>query len=353
MTRQATRLARVGETGNVFLPAWWLPGPHLQTVGARWSRPSSGVTLRRERLTLPDGDFVDLDWTADPAPADGPPAPLVLVLHGLEGSARSGYALELYRQLRGRGVAAVGLNFRSCSGELNRGRRLYHSGETEDTRFVLRALRDRFPRRPLGAVGSSLGGNVLVKYLGEASTRASGDTPVTAAAAVSVPYDLAAGARHMEHGMARLYVWRLLRSLQRKVRLRAADLGDLVDVPRALRATTFHAFDDAATAPLHGFQGADDYYARSSSAPWVPHVRVPTLLVHADDDPFLPADAVPRAAAAANPRIRAAFTRRGGHVGFVAGPPWRRAFWAESQAASFLADHLRAQPLRSGWDHAG
>jgi len=324
---------------GAFVPAWWLPGPHLQTVGARWTRSRRGVRLRRERLTTPDGDFLDLDWADPPAAPHGPPTALVLVLHGLEGSARSGYALETYRRLGALGMPAVGLNFRSCSGELNRGRRLYHSGETGDAGFVLEVIRARFPEARLGAVGFSLGGNVLLKYLGEAGPAARG---IRAAAAVSVPFDLAAGARCMERGLARLYVLRLLRSLKRKTRARAADLGALMDVPRALRARTFREFDDAATAPLHGFRDADDYYARSSSAPWLERVRVPTLLVQAEDDPFLPPTAIPRAAAAANPRIDLRLVARGGHVGFVSGPPWRRRYWAESRVAAFLASHLRA-----------
>lgn len=282
---------------------------------------------------------MDLDW-ADGAHSTPRPAALVLLLHGLEGSAQSGYALETYRRLARYGISAVGLNFRSCSGSLNRGARLYHSGDTDDTRFVIRTLRARFPDAALGAVGFSLGGNVLVKYLGEEAERGGEGRGVTAAAVVSVPYDLAAGARHMERGLARLYVRRLLRSLQRKVRARARELGSRMDVPRALRARTFYEFDDAATAPLHGFRDADDYYAQSSSAPWVARVGVPTLLVHADDDPFLPAGAIPRAAAAANPVIRSHFTARGGHVGFVMGPPWRRGYWAEARVAAFLAGRL-------------
>lgn len=306
--------------------------------------------MRRERLTTPDDDFLDLDWAvgggADPAEC------LVVVLHGLEGSARSGYAYEAYRQLGARGVAAVGLNFRSCSGELNRGRRLYHSGETGDLRFVVRELRRRFPRTRLGAVGFSLGGNVLLKYLGEAGEageRGQGRDDVAAAAAVSVPYDLAASADYTERGLARLYVYRLLRSLRRKVRLRQADLGAHMDVARAIAAPTFRAFDDAATAPLHGFRDADDYYARSSSARFLDAIRVPTLLVHAADDPFLPADVVPRDAVRANPCLAAAFTPAGGHVGFIAGSPWDRRYWAESRAAEFLAARLRSRvpPPRS------
>jgi predicted alpha/beta-fold hydrolase len=300
------------------------------------------VSLRRQRVTTPDDDFLDLDWVeSDEIHAGAPASALVIVLHGLEGSARSGYALEAYRQLAARGMPAVGLNFRSCSGELNRAPRLYHSGETEDLRFVVEMVRARYPDVALGAVGFSLGGNVLLKYLAEAA--AAGRTPLAAAAAVSVPFDLAAGADHTERGLTRLYVYRLLRSLRHKVRARAAELCDRLDVPAALAARTFRTFDDAATAPLHGFRNADDYYARSSSGPRIPEIRTPTLLVHAADDPFLPAGAIPRAAVAANRWLCAHFTDRGGHVGFVTGHPWRRRYWAEARVATFLADHLDAQ----------
>jgi predicted alpha/beta-fold hydrolase len=328
-----------------FTPAWWLPGPHCQTVGARWTRRRDGPPLERERVSLPDGDFLDLDWARAGTHAD-PRRAVVVVLHGLEGSARSGYALETYRQLERHGLAAVGLNFRSCSGELNRGRRLYHSGETDDLRFVVGLLRRRFPEARIGAVGFSLGGNVLLKYLGEESPgrqmgqKGQEGQGVQAAAAISVPYDLAASAAFTERGVARLYVRRLVRSLRAKVRARQADLGALLDARRALRARTFWEFDDAATAPLHGFRDADDYYARSSSATFLRAIGVETLLIHAEDDPFLPPSVIPRDAVAANPRLRPLFVRHGGHVGFVAGQPWRRRYWAEARAADFLAARI-------------
>jgi predicted alpha/beta-fold hydrolase len=324
----------VSGAADGFVAAWWLPGRHAQTIGARATRSRRGVRLVRERLTMPDGDFLDLDW-AEAGAGRRPDAPLAIVLHGLEGSARSGYALEAYRALARRGVAAVGLNFRSCSGELNRAMRLYHSGETEDLRHVVTLLAGRFPARPLVGIGFSLGGNVLLKYLGEAGRR--GEEGLVAAAAVSVPYDLAAGAAYTEHGVARLYVWRLLRSLKRKVRARARELGPRIDLRQALAARTFRQFDDAATAPLHGFADADDYYCRSSSARYLDAIRIATRLIHAEDDPFLPATALPRASLARNPVLEPCFTRRGGHVGFVTGPPWRRVYWAERLAAAHVA----------------
>jgi predicted alpha/beta-fold hydrolase len=322
-----------------FRPAWWLPGPHAQTVGARLLRTRRGVSFTRERIELPDGDFLDLDWPQIDAclPPAGA-APLVVVLHGLEGSARSTYAIESYRALARERLAAVGLNFRSCSGEINRLPRLYHSGETGDLGHVLRLLRDRFSDRPLGALGFSLGGNVLLKFLGETP-----DGEVSAAAAVSVPYDLGAGADHMERGVARLYRRYLVRKLQRKVRAKASTMRDRVDVARLLAARTFREFDGEGTAPLHGFRDADDYYGRSGSRKFLAGIRVPTLLLHALDDPFLPASAVPsQAAFAANPFLRSAVVPRGGHVGFVSGPPWAPVFWAERRASRFLAEQLHA-----------
>lgn len=334
-----------------FRPAWWLPDRHRQTLGARCLRRRSKVALRRERIATTDGDFLDLDWTT-PLNND---RPLVVVLHGLEGSARSGYALELYRQTAAAGADAVGLNFRSCSGELNRARRLYHSGETGDLELVLELLADRLPGRPLAAVGVSLGGNVLLKHLGERGA----DTPLAAAASVSVPFDLAAGARFMERGFARVYVVALLRSLKRKLRARAAEFGGLVDLPRALEARTFWEFDDAATAPLHGFGSAADYYARSSSGPLLDRIRVPTLLLQSRDDPFVPAVAIPEATVASSPSLHGGIVDAGGHVGFVSGAsPLRPRFWAERSAARFVAALAaatsgRAPPTDPPLDRAG
>ena len=315
-----------------FRPAWWLPGPHAQTLGARLLRSRApGPALTRERVELPDGDFLDLDATVGDSKT-----PLVLVLHGLEGSARSGYAREAYRALLARGVACVGLSFRSCSGELNRTPRLYHSGETGDLRFILDLLRRRFLGRPLGALGFSLGGNILLKYLGEEAAA----TPLAAAAAISIPFDLAAGARRLEQGISRGYRRYLVGKLKRKTLAKAALLDGRVDLGRVRRSHTFEEFDGAATAPLHGFSSAQDYYARSSSNQYLAAIRIPTLLIQSQDDPFLPAGAIPRAAVAGNQFLSAAFTRHGGHVGFVSGPPWTPVFWAEGRAAEFLAGYI-------------
>jgi uncharacterized protein len=270
-------------------------------------------------------------------PADD--ASVVVLFHGLEGSARRGYAINTYRELHQRGIASVGVNFRSCSGESNRTARFYHSGETEDIAFVLAHLRREHPGRRVGAVGFSLGGNALLKYLGETGEQ----SLVDAAVAVSVPYDLGAGARLLETSrMGRFYTSLFIKSLVLKAEAKAALLTDHCDLERVRSARTFYEFDDAATAPLHGFASADDYYARSSSAQFVERIRRPTLLLHSEDDPFVPATAIPLKARERNPLLTFVLTKKGGHVGFIGGSPWRPEFWAERQAARFLAEHLRS-----------
>lgn len=328
-----------------FRAPGWLAHPHLQTVAGRLLRPRDLTPLERVRVELPDGDFVDLDFAPEPATRVHGPAPLVLLLHGLEGSARRGYAWVTYRELARRGMRGVGLNFRSCSGEPNRLPRFYHSGDTGDLRHVLGWLDERFPGRPRAAVGFSLGGNALLKYLGEEGDGAA----VEAAVAVSVPYDLDAGERHLQQSaVSRLYVRLFLKSLRRKALDKDRALHGLCDVAAIGSARSFREFDAAATAPLHGFSDAEDYYARSSSRPFLPAIRRPTLLVHALDDPFLPADALPRSEVADSTWLQSAWTERGGHVGFIAGPPWSPTFWAERQAARFLEEQLAPGSARDG-----
>lgn len=318
-----------------FRPAPWLPGAHLQTLGGRVLRPSPDPGLRRERLETPDGDVLLLDVGPEPRVQ----APVALVLHGLEGSTERNYARLTLDQLHRRGLRPVGLNFRSCGGEPNRLARAYHAGDTEDLAFVLGRLAERFPDRPVGVIGFSLGGNVLLKYLGERGDEAR--KTIAAAVAVSVPFDLAAGARALETGpMGRLYTLYFLRKLRRKVAAKAPLLTPPVDAQAARLARTLRAYDDALTAPLHGFRDATDYYRRSSSLPYLPSVRVPTLLLQARDDPFLP-DALPLREAEANPFLVPGFTRGGGHLGFVEGPhPGAPSFWCEEEGTRFLSERV-------------
>ncbi|HEV2132418.1 MAG TPA: alpha/beta fold hydrolase [Longimicrobiaceae bacterium] len=331
-----------GYSVRPYRPAWWLPGGHLQTLAGWLLRPRSGVEFLRERIDTPDGDFLDLDFAQVGAlrwSELDDSAPVALVLHGLEGSALGPPALQCFRALAAHGIRGVGLNFRSCSGEPNRAIRSYHAGETSDLALVLDLLRERFPRNPLAAVGYSLGGNVLLKYLGE--TGAAARDRVHAAAAYSVPFDLAAGARKLGRGLGMLYTSHFIRSLQRKYQAKRAITAGVCYEERVAAARTLRDFDDAVTAPLHGFSSAAEYYASSSSGSYLSRIRVPTLILHSADDPFLPEEAIPRDAAAENAHLTLHVTRRGGHVAFVSGArPWAPIFWAEHEVSRFFALHL-------------
>ena len=300
--------------------------------------------LTPERIETPDGDFLDVEWM----PETGPETPLVLLLHGLEGHTRKGYMVQTCLALADRRMRAVGLNFRGCSGEVNRAIRFYHSGETGDVGFIIALLRERFPNRPLMAIGFSLGGNVLLKYLGEQGAKNA--APLSAAVAVSVPYDLSAGADALERGgMVRLYAGYFLRSLFAKVRAKQEILVNVLDLDAVFASATLREFDEAATTKLHGFADAEDYYRKSSSNRFIQSVRVPTLLIHSRDDPFLPPAALPLSEIEVNPFLSLILTESGGHVGFLeGGPPWNPTFWMEEQSASFLAYHHHGTPSTTG-----
>lgn len=322
-----------------FTPARGLQNPHLQSILANGLRPKNGVEFRRQRLETPDDDFVDLDFADIPGTSWaelGDDAPIVLLLHGLEGSARRGYAHETYKQLAQRGIRSIGLNFRSCSGEMNRTAYLYHAGATADVALVMDWLNEQFPSVGKGMIGFSLGANVMLKYLGE--NGAGLDARVKTAVAISPPFDMVAGSQVFSHGTGKLYARRFLRSLKEKTRAHAPLIADKIDIERVLKAQTVEEFDDALTAPLHGFDGVMDYYQQSRSGNFLPGIQVPTLLLRSLDDPFF-ADDVEWVTKANNANLITGFTKRGGHVGFMEGLA-NRQFWAERQAARFFAFHL-------------
>jgi predicted alpha/beta-fold hydrolase len=304
------------------------------TVFAHLARLPLGLAPRRERWELPDGDFIDVDRHG--APGD----PTVVVLHGLEGSSRAPYVKRMVAAARAAGLAAVAVNFRGCSGEENRLPRLYHSGETGDLAHVVGRLAAERPGRPLGVAGFSLGGNVVAKWLSERGD----DLPpeVRAGAVVSVPFDLARCAAAIDgaRGMGWIYRERFLRSLRRKAVAKARRFPGLLEVAVVRRCRTFAAFDEHVTARLHGFAGAREYWERASSGPRLAGVRRPLLAIAAEDDPMVPPEALPVEASRANPAVRLETYPAGGHVGFVAGWPWRFEFFAEERAARFLAAAL-------------
>lgn len=302
----------------------------------RFFRRARLPEARLERWETHDDDFLEL-WRIDAAPG----RPRFLLLHGLEGGPRSHYVGGLLEGARARGWSANLLAFRSCGTEPNRARRFYHSGETSDVDFVVRRLLEEDPSAPLLLTGVSLGGNVLLKWLGERGA----DVPaaLAGAVAVSVPYDLSRSARAIQRGFARVYQWNFLRSLRRKALAKLARYPDLASRERLLAARTIFDFDDLVTAPIHGFAGAEDYYSQCSSIRFLDGIRTPTLLLSAVDDPFLPPEVLDEVGAIArrNPRLETEFHPRGGHVGFVGGPhPFAPSWYAESRVIGWLADRL-------------
>jgi len=315
-----------------FSPAWWIRGAHAQTVWGRLTRARRAVPIRREVLHTPDDDELIVDHL------DGSRVRFVL-LHGLEGSSNSVYMQGLLRIIARRGFAATAMNFRSCARDpknlsrmlMNRTAWLYHSGDTRDLDFLVRSMPKDLP---IVAIGASLGGNVLLKWLGENPAQ----SIIKAAATMSVPYDLAAGARSLSIGAGLFYTAQFFQTMRRKTVSVVERFGVKLDVAGAMRARTFHDFDNASTAPLHGFRDADDYYQRASSLPFLHAITTPALCISAEDDPFLPIEALRRAQAAASKAVEFRVSRGGGHTGFIAGTvPWRAEYWGEELMVGWVA----------------
>ncbi len=304
------------------------------------------MAVRVERRETPDGDFLEIARLVGTA---GPRAPRLLLLHGLEGGMHSHYARAMFREASQRGWAADLLLFRSCGTEPNRLPRSYHSGETTDPLWIIEQLVHEFPHAPLGLMGVSLGGNVLCKLLGEQSTRL--PAQVVGAVAMSVPFDLARASRHLGRGFGAIYEKFFLKSLIPKALSKIDRHPELAPLRHVAAARTLWAFDDAFTAPLHGYRDAADYYARASALPFLANIRLPTLLLNAEDDPFLPADVLTevREAVRHNEHVEIEFPARGGHVGFTAGRrPWNPWYYGEWRAAEFLATHMERASRDTG-----
>ncbi len=313
-----------------FRPAWWLRNNHAQTVWARYGQKHALPPMRLERWDTPDDDFIRVHRF------EGAPAmPTALLLHGLEGCVESTYIVKLVNLLAEKEWNVLAIEHRSCGGEMNRARRMYHSGETSDVAFVVEKLTAEQPGIHLYIAGYSLGGNVTAKYLGEMGE----DVPasVKAGAVISAPYELLKSGPYIDSGIRRFYVKHFLKMLVPKAIEKDRLHPGILDIERIKQATTFREFDTYATAALHGFRDAEDYYEKVACGQFLHAIRVPTMLLSAADDPFNPGDTLPHAVAEASPWLHPQFTKRGGHVGFVSGPsPWRPVFWAEEQIVRFF-----------------
>src|SRR5579872_2452320 len=314
-----------------FKPAWWLPGPHLQTLWPTLCRRElKNIVLKRERFELDDGDFIDLDWT------EKKEGPIVLILHGLEGSVNSPYAKGMLHAIQQQGWRGVFMHFRGCSGEMNRKARSYHSGDTKDVANIVHVLLAREKCHHIAAVGFSLGGNVLLKWMGELGM----NNPLAAAVAISVPFELSKTATRIQQGFSRVYQEYFMRSLCQKIRNKFEVRPAPIDLPMLEELRSLREFDDKVTAPLHGFVSAEDYYQKSSSRQFLKNITVPTLLLQSKDDPFMTTDLLPDQNELSQ-HVKLELTEQGGHVGFVTGTlPWRAEYWLEKRVPEFLLEHL-------------
>lgn len=306
----------------------WLPGGDLQTI---WSVLISTpqVEYRRERWDMPDGDFIDLDWVDGRADA-----PLVVLFHGLEGDSRSQYALYLMSAIKQRGWRGVVPHFRGCSGEPNRLPRAYHSGDSAEIEAILTYVGAESGHAPIYAAGVSLGGNALLKWLGERGVAAR--KWLHAAAAISAPLDLPAAGAALDRGFNRIYTARFLRTLKAKALAKLERYPLLYDRQALREIDTIKAFDTLVTAPLHGYRDADDYWARAASKPGLKYIRIPTLIINARNDPFMPGDVLPGADEVAAD-VTLDFPAKGGHVGFVTGPFPGGSNWLPRRLLDFFA----------------
>lgn len=318
-----------------YQPPFWLFNGHLQTLWPVWK------TLRlppipwpRERWETPDGDFIDVDCISQ-GTAD---APVLVLFHGLEGNAQSNYARTMAQRLQQVGWTGFVPHFRGCSGELNRRPRAYHSGDSSEIDWILHRFRARMPDRTVCAAGVSLGGNALMKWLGEQGAAAG--SVIDAAAAISPPLDVAACGAWLDHGANRwVYTQHFLRTMKLQSEARLQQFPELFDAPRMRAATTLREFDDTVTAPLHGFAGVDDYWRRASALPLLSGIKLPTLLLMPRNDPFL-ADACYPHLEQCPPAVTLETPAAGGHVGFSGGHGASRDLWLPTRIINFFAQSL-------------
>lgn len=315
----------------------WLPGGHLQTLYPYFFAPRPAITYQRERLELADGDFLDLDWTLPEQPAPTPTlSPLVALFHGLEGNAQAFYARNLMQAVTQAGWCGIVVHFRGCSGVPNRLPRAYFAGDSAEIGRVLHYLRTRHDG-PLFAVGYSLGGNALLRFLGEQDIHA--QTIINAAVTVSAPFRLAVAGTTLDTGISRfIYTRHFLHTLKQKAQEKCQRFPHLFDQNALSKARTLWAFDQYYTAPAHGFSSADDYWQHAASMPVLPNISIPTLLINARNDPFYPAHALPTAEQVSATTLRE-FYAEGGHVGFPAGRFPAHARWLPERILDFLRHH--------------
>ena len=319
-----------------FRPAWYCRGRHLQSVWGYFLRKHPRIPWRRERWDTPDGDFLDIDFFG----ADEPDAPTLLLLHGLEGSTDSHYVRGAAARAHSLGWRTLALNYRSCSGEQNLKPKFYHCGETGDLGFVAGRILERFTG-PIVIAGFSLGGNVLLKWLGESGDKVS--ARIRGAACISPSLKPAACAKLLDSVRNYFFRWHLLGSMKEKAERFSKMHPGLIDIDEVRRTRTFHHFDRLVIAPLYGFGDELDYYEKADASPYLSEIQVKTLILAAEDDPIVPPHVFPHEQVAGSEWLSGNLVKNGGHVGFVSGRnPRSPEYWAEEQALEFLENCLKA-----------
>jgi len=312
-----------------------LANGHVQTILPNLFRRVRGVHYQRERITTPDDDFLDLDWSRIGSPR------LAILSHGLEGNSQRPYILGMVKALHARGWDALAWNYRGCSGEPNKQLRSYHSGFTEDLHTVITHALAPDTYSEIVLSGFSLGGNITLKYLGEQGSHL--HPRIQTAVAVSVPCDLRSGALKMAQPANKLYMAIFLQSFHEKIKAKMRTMPGQISDEGFDQIKTFEDFDNRYTAPLHGFKNAEDYWAKASSKPFLPQICIPTLLIDAKNDPLLAGPCYPIEEAKSNPQLFLEMPESGGHVGFITFNS-RGEYWSETRAMSFIQSANHANP---------
>lgn len=332
-----------GTLNRKFIPAWWLPDGHTQTLWRKFTA-NDEVLHRRERLDLPDGDFIDIDWCEDfshSSKSFEDCSGIVVIIHGLCGCSSSPYVVALQKRLAKTGKRSVAMNFRGCSGEINNLARAYHSGVSEDLDEVFRSLSAAYPNEKFMFVGYSLGANVLLKWLGEQEP----NERITRAVAVSTPFQLGECSKALLRGPSRFYGSYFVNRLRNDVIAKMSDFkkrgldeefGILERLGNLDRISSLMEFDDLVTAPLHGFENADDYYKKCSSAQFLKNIKADTLLIQSENDPLIPASALP-SASSLSAGVTMELSSKGGHVGFIS---QGKENWLEKRITDHLLNRL-------------
>ncbi len=314
-----TNLALAAPIDMPYSAPFWLPSGHLQTIYAAIIAKKPQVDYSRQRWELDDGDFIDVDWTQIPNNVTDT-RPIVVLFHGLEGNSQSQYALSLMAAAKNKDWRGVVIHFRGCSGEPNRLPRVYYAGDAVEIDMMLSRLRASAPQAPIYAVGVSLGGNALLKWLGEFGEHA--NSVITKAATVSAPMDLAASADALDKGLNRIiYTPRFVDSMRPKALAMSARFPGLLDDEKIKSARTIHDIDNTVTAVLYGATDAENYYAQNAAKPWLSQISLPTLILNAKNDPFIPAESLPTQAQVSQ-SVTLEYPDAGGHVGFPGSNDW-------------------------------